>query len=75
MSWYILTCGEFGLLASVAASISLKKLTIIAMIGGIIVAYFVPNNNVTLLFAMFAIFGLFLAMPMVTIRSMLMEAG
>lgn len=83
ISLYFLTCGGFGLLAPVVASISLKKisakkLTIIAMLGGIIVslvAYFVPNNNITLLFSMFAIFGLFSAMPMVTITSMLMEAG
>lgn len=83
ISLYFLTCGGFGLLAPVVASISLKKisakkLTIIAMLGGIIVsliAYFVPSNNITLLFAMFAIFGLFSAMPMVTITSMLMETG
>lgn len=83
ISVYFLTCGGFGLLAPPIATIALKKisakkLTIIAMLGGIIVsliAYFIPNDNITLLLAMFAIFGLCSTMPMVTITSMLMETG
>lgn len=83
ISLYFLTCGGVGLLSPLIATvvlkkISAKKLTIIAMSGGIIVsliAYFVPSNNITLLFAMFALYGLFSAMPMVTITSMLMQTG
>ncbi len=58
--------------------ISAKNLTVIAMLIGAIIsliAYFIPSNNIALLFVLFATFGLFSTMPMVTITSILMETG
>lgn len=83
ISVYFLICGGVGLLSPLIASMLLKKisaknLTVIAMLIGAIIsliAYFIPSNNIALLFVLFATFGLFSTMPMVTITSMLMETG
>lgn len=80
---YFAVTGIIGLLTAPVTSIILKKipakkLTIIAMSISIILsiaAFFIPAQNITLIFIVFALFGFFMPVPMVSVTSLLVDAG
>ncbi len=80
---YFGVTGIIGLFTAPLTSIALKKitakkLTMMAMAVSTalsVVAFFVPSNNIVLLLGIFALYGFFMAVPMVSITSLLVDAG
>lgn len=80
---YFLVTGAVGLLSAPAAALVLKRvsagrLTVFAMTASImlsILAFFIPAGQIVLLFAVLALYGFFMPIPMVSITTLLVESG
>lgn len=80
---YFAICSVAGLATApltgmILKKVEAKKLTMLAMSVCLVLsvaAFFVPTSNPVVVFSIFAVFGLVMPVPMVTITSLLVEEG